>query len=612
MGQPTQNSIFIALTQIREIPALLSWGMALAKSQSKALSVLLWEKGEGEAKLKNLKAESLAQAGDLAEALQQFLNQESSFISSRPKLHFFRLQSANANQGADLLKKNFSPSLFLFNSNLAEALGGSRASLNLWRRLPWDLMMWDLGEAKAPEGAKILLPAGGSSTLSALQLATPLVESVGGELAPLMVESDIGKDAQAVALRELKFNLQQAGVKSSERIRPKVALYDHATLGIAAHSDKANLILIGTESVKILRQLRKLDPITQTPLVTLNKPIALFKKAAKEKRGFFKDRVDQLFNWMPQLEFADRVDLFQRLKGGSRWNVDFIFMLGLAAGIASLGLIASLPAVIIGGMLVAPLMVPMVGLGLALIQGNLRLAREASRSIIYGFLLALVISFLFGLFSPYDQLSSELLSRGSPNSLDLFVAFFSGAAAAYAMARPNLMGAIAGVAVAAALVPPICTVGISVAQGKFGNGQGAAILFSVNLVAIILGAAFIFWRMGVHGVQVQKGAKLWVRRSLLGLVALAVIMSLPLAYLLVDQVALRNVAAPVSPEFRRRSLKLLNTKSKKSPVFLCWRSLDPMRTSPFIWQSLLPLTKRLEKILLKKSLTSPPSIPPNL
>ena len=207
-------------------------------------------------------------------------------------------------------------------------------------------------------------------------------------------------------------------------------------------------------------------------------------------------------------------------------------------------------------MLVAPLMMPMIGAGLALVQGNLQLVREAARSILVGFFLALTIGLLMGLVHslllPGVELSHEILARGSPNVLDLLVAFLSGLAAAYALARPGLMGAMAGVAIAAALVPPIGTTGICLAKGEYLIGRGAALLFGTNLVAIVLGASLAFRLLGVRGTKETGGRKLWARRAIQALFLVAMLLAVPLASVLLGQVS-RKVEAglAVTPELRR-------------------------------------------------------------
>jgi uncharacterized hydrophobic protein (TIGR00271 family) len=239
--------------------------------------------------------------------------------------------------------------------------------------------------------------------------------------------------------------------------------------------------------------------------------------------------------WLPVLDAKDRIDLFDRLQVGARWNVDFIMMMCLSTAIASLGLIQNSTAVVIGAMVVAPLMTPLIGSGLALVQGNTSLFRDSLKAMGFGIGAGLFISIFFGFIAPMEALTPELLARGAPTLIDLAVALLSGVAAAYAVARPSLLGALAGVAIAAALVPPLATVGIAFAQGAWKISQGAAILFLTNLVAIILGAAFIYRRLGIQGSRLGVKSPLWMRRTVLTLILIAVLLTAPLGFKLAQQ-----------------------------------------------------------------------------
>ena len=114
----------------------------------------------------------------------------------------------------------------------------------------------------------------------------------------------------------------------------------------------------------------------------------------------------------------------------------------------------------------------------------------------------------------YGQLTPELAARGKPGLPDMLIALFSGVAASYCIARPNLASALAGVAIAAALVPPIATTGISLAWGNYMNATGSALLFGINVLAIILGAALSFYGAGIRGNTHFSGRQLWTSRLL--------------------------------------------------------------------------------------------------
>jgi len=188
-----------------------------------------------------------------------------------------------------------------------------------------------------------------------------------------------------------------------------------------------------------------------------------------------------LRDWFPRLERSDRINLINRLEAGSKFNADFLMMLSLSAVLASLGLLQGSTAVVIGAMVVAPLMTPLIAASLAIVHGNFRLFRSAIVSMSLGVAVALVLSLLIGKIVPGDTITEELFSRGKPTLVDLGVAFFSGVAASYAMARPNVISAMAGVAIAAALVPPLVTVGITISKNHFIVAIGASILLVTNL-----------------------------------------------------------------------------------------------------------------------------------
>ena len=261
-------------------------------------------------------------------------------------------------------------------------------------------------------------------------------------------------------------------------------------------------------------------------------------------------RLRALTDWLPRINPDDHADLIHDLRQGSIWGPDFIGMLGLASAIASLGLLQNSPAVVIGSMLLAPLMTPMIGLGLALQQANLQLGNHCGRSIGFGFLLTLVISFLITIITPTGEtLSEEVLARGGPNILDLFIAVFAAGAATFAMARPNIAGAIAGVAIATALVPPVCSIGISLASGELLNALGALALFVTNLLAIIVVSSFTFTLLGVtHTRALPRN----IRRSQIirfSLVVMLLVLAGPLAKFLIDQLQEGkhvSVASPVT------------------------------------------------------------------
>ncbi|MFC1657155.1 DUF389 domain-containing protein [Candidatus Moduliflexota bacterium] len=230
----------------------------------------------------------------------------------------------------------------------------------------------------------------------------------------------------------------------------------------------------------------------------------------------------------PTLERDERKALIERIEAGALGGIDFHVMMILASGLASLGLLEDSTAVVIGAMLVAPLMGPLIGAGLALTQGNFVLFRKSIIVALLGLLTGLAVSLAMGMLNPGFEPSLEIEARGNPDILDLGIAILSGFVAAYAFGRPGVANTLAGVAIAAALVPPLCVVGIGLTNGRPLVAANSAILLSTNLVAIILSAAFAFAMLGIRGERAKSQVPRWVKRSFLLLVMAALILLLPL------------------------------------------------------------------------------------
>jgi len=235
-----------------------------------------------------------------------------------------------------------------------------------------------------------------------------------------------------------------------------------------------------------------------------------------------------LSQWLPRLQREERRELSLRIAAGAVGDADFVIMMSIAAALASLGLLQGSTAVVIGAMLVAPLMGPLVASGLALVQGNLLLFRMALAVSGLGVGLGFVISLLVGLANPGYEPSMEIEARGLPDLMDLGIAFASGMAGAYAMGRPKVASTLAGVAIAAALVPPLAVIGIALTNDRPWIAANATILLVTNLVAIVLGAATIFRLLGVRVHTDEDKGPAWAQRAVLVLVLFAVLLSAPL------------------------------------------------------------------------------------
>ncbi|MEM8955751.1 MAG: TIGR00341 family protein [Verrucomicrobiota bacterium] len=266
----------------------------------------------------------------------------------------------------------------------------------------------------------------------------------------------------------------------------------------------------------------------------------------------------------PHLERADRLALVDNLKEASQWSMNFGVMLGCSVIIAGFGLIQDSVAVIIGAMLVAPLMTPLIGTGLALVQGNFKLLADASRAMIFGSLLSLALGILLRLLTPGHELTMQVAVRGSPNILDLGIAFFAGVAAGYAMARPKMSGALPGVAISVALVPPLAAAGIALGSADWAIALGALLLFATNMVAIVLGSALVFRIHGIKTPKKNRTAAVSMKRIILALGFALVIMTAPLAYRLMDQIR-QGQAKPNSLALSEKMWTQLDKRLEREP-----------------------------------------------
>ena len=210
----------------------------------------------------------------------------------------------------------------------------------------------------------------------------------------------------------------------------------------------------------------------------------------------------------PQLTLVEQNELIWSAEKSASTNLDYIVMIVLSAALATLGLLTNSVAVIIGAMLVAPLMSPISSFSTGMATGILHLTRRASLTLFTGVTLALLISIVMGVVLPIDTPTDEMLARGSPNLLDAAIALVSGWVAAYATARKGIPAALAGVAIAAALMPPISTIGLGIALRDIDLAFGANLLFLANIAFIIAAQYITFIWMGMHPTEDREGATL--------------------------------------------------------------------------------------------------------
>ncbi|WP_170270204.1 TIGR00341 family protein [Heliorestis acidaminivorans] len=222
-------------------------------------------------------------------------------------------------------------------------------------------------------------------------------------------------------------------------------------------------------------------------------------------------------------------NVYNDLSEAGQANGYFYLMVSLSGIVATLGLLTNSAAVIIGAMLIAPLMNPIISGSLAITLGDTQLLRRASFAELTGLTLAIVLATFITLLSPTRELTPEILARIEPTLFDLLIALASGAAGAYTITYHPKSSALPGVAIATALMPPLCVVGIGLATYEYSVVMGGFLLFLANLIAISLASSIVFLLAGFTSkFSGEKQEVLNVRQRFTISIALLVIISIPL------------------------------------------------------------------------------------
>lgn len=201
-------------------------------------------------------------------------------------------------------------------------------------------------------------------------------------------------------------------------------------------------------------------------------------------KGFWKDALD--------LEHGvDKLLTINEIKGKNSMSGANAWMLMCSIVIASVGLDMNSPAVIIGAMLISPLMSPILGMGLAVGINDKNTLKKSLAHFGMAVLIALITSTLYFLLTPLGEKTPEIIARTSPGPLDIFIAFFGGIAGIVSIARKDISTTLPGVAIATALMPPLCVTGFGLAKGYGDIALYSMFLFIINTVFVSLATYII-------------------------------------------------------------------------------------------------------------------------
>lgn len=376
---------------------------------------------------------------------------------------------------------------------------------------------------------RILIPvAGGPNAPRAFDIARALAPEA--EITALHVAADrLGQ----IGLRsgwEILDELTQ-GLHDRSHVHTRVVQAEGPVEGILDEAvQEYDLLILGASGGDVVGRFL-FGEIPHAVLADTPIPTMVVRYRLTQVRSLVQRALVSVFGFIPKLTAQQQTRVYKAVLRGSRPSADFFMLLTLASGIATLGLLLNSPAIIIGAMLVAPLMTAILGMGLSIVQGDRRFFWQALTTTLRGVLLAIATGAVVGLAVPGASPTPEILSRTNPTLSDLGVALISGAAAAYAISRPDVSAALAGVAIAAALAPPLTTVGIGLVLRRWWIAGGASLLFLTNIVSIVAAGGLMFFMLGFRPEPKHPDRTVILRRGSQGVALLLLLVTIPLGVL---------------------------------------------------------------------------------
>ena len=249
----------------------------------------------------------------------------------------------------------------------------------------------------------------------------------------------------------------------------------------------------------------------------------------------------------------------RKLWRGAVPSLSFYTLLSLSAVISAFGLLANSAATIIGAMIIAPLMGPIIAIAYSMVAANQRLLKRSSFTLIKGVLLTVLISIVITKLVGIRTFGSEIMGRTSPTLLDLGVALAAGAAGGFAFTRRSIANALPGVAISVALVPPLSVVGIGVGMGSNSVALGSGLLFLTNLAGIIFSGSLVFL---AHDYGSLEKARHGLVISVFSLIILALPLGFSLQTFLIEEKTRRHVEYLLY----RRTITFSNSDIKRIKV----------------------------------------------
>ncbi len=390
---------------------------------------------------------------------------------------------------------------------------------------------------------RILVPtAGGPHAPLAVGLAWALGQRFGARVVATYVASEDASEAEITAGEaHIRHTLEQMEVQAAEALHQEqdgeglelesldteVVRAADVVTGILQASEQADLVFMGASEESLVDQVL-FGNLPRSVADACRKPVVMVRRHRGLPHMWIQRAWEAAFQALPTLGDEQKLDVYKQVRRDARPDADFFIMMAVATLIGTIGLMQNSAAVIIGSMLVAPLFTPILAVSLGLAQGDIRMLRVALEAMIKGVFLGAVVATVTAWASPLNLVTDEILLRTQPNLFDLGVALAAGVAGGYAIAREQVAAALPGVAIAAALVPPIGVVGFGLAIGDLGMAGGAGLLVMTNLIAIAMSGSVTLLLLGFRpGRRAERGHHL--RRGLLVALLLLIVIAVPLA-----------------------------------------------------------------------------------
>lgn len=237
----------------------------------------------------------------------------------------------------------------------------------------------------------------------------------------------------------------------------------------------------------------------------------------------------------------NKTEVLKKVKDSTRFSSSFVMLLVGSSIVCTLGLLLNSTEVVIGGMIISPLMWPLMQTSLGISYAKVNYIKQAILILIVATIIGIISAYFITLVSPLKELTNEILARTNPTLMDIIIALAAGGIAALAISEPKVSESLAGVAIATSLMPPLCVSGIGLALANMQVFQGGLLLYLTNVVSIIFISILFFIKVGIHGTGERD-----IQKKGLSITAIIlVILAIPLFYFLKDSVFKANVYSRV-------------------------------------------------------------------